>query len=77
MILGNKIFNFKKSGAANTPLALIHRVNFKIESVNYSIEEEIIKKHNSGEIDKAKLDFMIRHYNNVVKQIDIKWRVIK
>ncbi len=82
-ILGLTLFDkeqnqkWEKSGAANTPLALIHQVNFKIESVNYSIEEDIMKKHNLGEIDKGNLDFMIRHYNNVVKQIDIKWRVIK
>ena len=36
-----------------------------------------MRKHNLGEIDKAKLDYMIKHYNNVVKQIDIEWRVIK
>ena len=34
-------------------------------------------KFKAGDIDKLKLDFMIKHYNNVVKQIDVKWRVIK
>ena len=82
-ILGLSLFDkdqnkkWEKSGAANTPLALIHQVNFKIESVNFGIEDDIMKKLKLGEIDKAKLDFMVKHYNNVVKQIDIQWRVIK
>jgi len=68
---------WEKSGAANTPLALIHKVNFKIESVNFVIEDEIIKKYNEGDLDKDKLDFMVKHYNNVVASLNIKWRVVK
>ena len=68
---------WEKNGAANTPLALIHKVNFKIEDINYKIEKDIMVKFNTGEIDKVKLDYMVKLYNNVVKQIDIKWRVIK
>ena len=82
-ILGLSLFDkaqnekLEKSGAANTPLALIHQVNFKIEKVNFAIEENIMRQYNSGEIDKVRLDYMVKHYNNVVKQIDIEWRVIK
>ena len=36
-----------------------------------------MRQYNSGEIDKVRLDYMVKHYNNVVKQIDIEWRVIK
>ena len=36
-----------------------------------------MRKYESGEINKSKLDYMIKHYNNVVEQIDIEWRVIK
>ena len=36
-----------------------------------------MKQYESGEIDKSKLDNMIKRNNNVVKQIDIEWRVIK
>ena len=68
---------WERKGAANTPLALIHKVNFKVESTIYQIEDDILEKFKKGDIDKVKLDFMIKHYNNVVKQIDIKWRVIK
>ena len=82
-VLGLSLFDkvqneeWERVGAANTPLGLIHKVNFKIENINYHIEDEIMSKHRSGEIDKAKLDYMMKHYNNVIKQIDIKWRVIK
>ena len=68
---------WEKNGAVNTPLALIHKVNFKIEDINYQIEDDVMAKFKAGDIDKLKLDFMIKHYNNVVKQIDVKWRVIK
>ena len=36
-----------------------------------------MKQYELGEIDKSKLDYMIKHYNNVVKQMDIEWRVVK
>ena len=66
-----------KQGAANSPLGLIHRVNFKILAVNYVIEKSILTKVETGEISEEKLEFYIKHYNNVVKQIDIQWLVIK
>ena len=62
---------------ANSPLALIHKVNFKIEDISYDIEADILARFKAGEIDKEKLDHMVKHYNNVVNQIIIKWRVIK
>ena len=82
-VLGLSLFDkdlnkkWEKNGAANSPLALIHKVNFKIEDINYDIDADILAKFKTGEIDKAKLDYMIKHYNNVVNQIIIKWRVIK
>ena len=82
-VLGLSLFDktqnekWEESGGSNTPLALIHKVNFKIENVQYKIESDIMKKYEKGIIDKNKLDYMIRHHNNVIKQIDIEWRVIK
>ena len=82
-VLGLSLFEkaqneeWEKTGAANTPLGLIHNVNFKIEGVHYQIEDDIMKKFKAGDIDKLKLDYMVKHYNNVVKQIDVKWRVLK
>tara|TARA_Y200000002_G_scaffold339006_1_gene308719 strand:- start:116 stop:673 length:558 start_codon:yes stop_codon:yes gene_type:complete len=82
-VLGLSLFDksqniiWEKNGAANTPLALIHNINFKIESVNYLIEKDVMSKFEAGTIDKLKLDYMMKHYNNIVKEISIKWRVIK
>ena len=66
-----------KKWSCKYPLALIHQVNFRVEKVSYQIEKDIMKQYELGEIDKSKLDYMIKHYNNVVKQMDIEWRVIK
>ena len=74
-VLGLSLFDkdlnkkWEKNGAANSPLALIHKVNFKIEDISYDIDADILAKFKKGEIDKAKLDHMIKHYNNVVKNI--------
>ena len=68
---------WEKDGVANTPLALIHKVNFKIEDINYEIENDIMAKVKTGEIDESKLHYMVKYYNNVVNQIVIKWRVVK
>jgi len=64
-------------GLANSPLGLIHNVNFKIETVNYELEKSILEKFKTLEISAEKLDFYIKHHYNVVKNIKIKWRVIK
>ena len=64
-------------GAANTPLGLIHSVNFKILTVNYVLEESIRIKFEAREISRDKINYYIKHHNNVVKQIDIKWLAIK
>ena len=66
-----------KMGAANSPLGLIHNVNFEIVSSNFIFDERIRKKIKTGEIKRDELQFYVDHHNNIVKQIDIKWRVIK
>ena len=71
----NKVW--QESGVANSPLALINGVNFKIERVEYFLEDTISKRQKNGEISKAELEYMMLHHNNVVKQINIKWRVKK
>ena len=68
---------WQKNGAANSPLALIHGVNFKIEKVEYLIEDAIIKQRQTGEITEVEFERMMLHQNNVIKQINIKWRVKK
>ena len=68
---------WQEASVANSPLALIHGVNFKIERVEYLLADNISQLKKKGEINEAKLEHMMLHYNNVVKQINIKWRVKK
>ena len=49
---------WEKLGAANTPLALIHKVNFKIEETKYDIENDILAKVKDGTIDQNKLKYI-------------------
>jgi len=68
---------WQSSGAANTPLGLILGIDFKIENVQYQVEDEIMKKYNSKELTKEELEHLMKHHNNVIKQTTIKWRVKK
>ena len=63
--------------AANTPLALIHGVNFSIKDVNYVLETYYSKLLEKKEIDHDQLQEYIKKYNNVVKEMKIKWIVLK
>ena len=63
--------------AANTPLALLHGVNFLIKDVNYVLEKNYIELLNKKEIDENELKQHIAKYNNVVKEMKIKWIVVK
>ena len=82
-VLGLSLYNkelneeWTKKGFANTPLGLIHNVDFRIQSVNYSIEDDIMEKNKTGELDATQLEFYMKHHNNVIKQIDITWLVVK
>ena len=68
---------WKKNNAANTPLGLIHKINFKIEKVEYLIEPEILAQFNSGKINNSKLEFYMKHHNNIIQETRIRWRAIK
>ena len=66
-----------KDGAANSPLALIHNVNFKIIKKTLFLEKDYEKKFNAGTITREELDKDIKLYNNVVKQNHFTLKVIK
>ncbi len=63
--------------AANTPLALINDVNFKIKNVKYKLDENYTKKFKNKKIDKEQLNSDATTLNNVIKEIEIDWLVIK
>lgn len=66
-----------KEGAANSPLALIHNVNFKIINKTLFLTKEYEKKFNEKTITREELDSDIKHLNNVVKENYFKLKVIK
>ena len=82
-ILGLQLYDKKlnetwqKNKSANTPLALIHNVNFKIKDINYGLEKNYLEMLKKGEIDQAQLQSYIDKYNNVIKEMRIRWIVIK
>ena len=66
-----------KDNAANTPLAVIHNVNFKIKDVRYDLTHNYNEMIKNKKLTKDELIEMIDKYNNVVKQMFIKLVVIK
>ncbi len=82
-ILGLQLYDknlnekWEKMNAANTPLALIHGVNFIIKDVNFVLENNYVKLLNNNEIDQNELQEHIKKYNNVVKEMKIKWVALK
>ena len=49
----------------------------KIKDVNYGLEKEYLDMLNKNEINQATLQTYINKYNNVVKEMKIRWIVIK
>ena len=82
-ILGLQLYDknlnkkWEKMNAANTPLGLIHGVNFIIKDVNFVLENNYIKLLESKKIDQNELQECIKKYNNVVKEMKIKWVALK
>ena len=82
-ILGLQLFDkdlnikWEKDGAANTPLGLINKVNFKIKNVKYSLDGNYMKKYRDRKINNQEVDEDAARLNNVIKQIEIDWQVIK
>ena len=82
-VLGLSLFDQKlnrdwqKAGAANSPLGLIHNVNFNIEKYEYVLDENVVSKRNIGQLKDQELEKMMLYNNNVIKEININLRVIK
>ncbi len=82
-VLGLSLFDQKlnrdwqKAGAANSPLGLIHNVNFNIEKYEYVLDENVVSKRNIGQLKDQELEKMMLYNNNVIKEININLRAIK
>ena len=64
-------------GAANTPMAVIHNVNFKIIKNEISLEKKYDELYKNKKISTQVLEEYINKYNNVVKQTYYILKVIK
>ena len=68
---------WQKIGAANTPLAMIHNVNFKIIKNEVVLDSKYLKLLEDKKISKNELNETIEKYNNVVKQTNYILKVLK
>jgi len=68
---------WEKGGFANSPLALIHNVNFKVLNVVYHVDDKYKKLLNEKKITEAEVNEFMLKYNNVIKETQIEWSVIK
>ena len=66
-----------KLGAANTPLAIIHNVNFKIVKNEIVLNSKYMDLLKEKKISSNELNEIIEKYNNVVKQTNYILKVIK
>ena len=68
---------WEKDGNSNTPLGIIHDVNFKIKDVNITLDIKYENLYKEGKIKKEELNDIANKYNNVIKALKIIWEVKK
>jgi len=68
---------WKRTGAANSPLALYHGVDFEITGVEHVLDEPYSSDFRTGKIKEAELEGLLRKYNNVASEIRITLDVVK
>lgn len=72
-----KNMEWKEMGAANSPLALYLDVDFKIEDVNYILDDPYSSLYQEGKISVDDINRALREKNNVASEIHITLRVVK
>ena len=68
---------WKRIGAASSPLADYHGVDLEIVRVNQELTPEWSEQFKSGKVSEHQLAGIARAQNNVIKQTQIELRVIK
>ena len=82
-VLGLQLYNkdlnkkWELSGAANTPMGIIHNVDFRIKHVTHILDKKYINLLKSEKIQKDEIEDLAHKYNNVIQEIKIDWEVIK
>ena len=68
---------WKETGAANTPLALYHNVDFEVVEARHVLDEPYSTQLQNRELGSEDLQGLLRKYNNVVKESHFTLEVIK
>ena len=66
-----------KRRCANSPLGLHLDVDFLVENMELRLDEAWAPRFRKGEFTSEQLEEYARRYNNVVKEIRVRWRVNK
>jgi len=66
-----------RAGAANSPLALYHDVDFEIEEHSLLLDEPYRSQLKEGRITQAEAQALVGKYNNVASEVRITLRVVK
>jgi hypothetical protein len=68
---------WQKLGAANSPLALYHDVDFETVAINADLDEPYASAFRNGTLNEERLKNSIRTYNNVIRATEIDLKVVK
>jgi len=68
---------WREQGYANTPLADYLDVDFEVEDVQWVPADDLVERLQKGEITSTDLATSAMHEYNVLKEIQIKLRVVK
>ncbi len=64
-------------GAANSPLALYHEIDFEVTSVQHGLDESMQEAYQSGKVGDAEIHQMARLSNNILAEYRIELKVMK
>jgi len=68
---------WRRTGAANSPLALYHGVDFDLVELQEVLERKYLEDYESGRLTKVELEQIISERNNVVREFRMTLKVIK
>jgi hypothetical protein len=68
---------WKETGAANSPLALYHGVDFEVVSEEYFLDEPYSSDLQQGRLEQDELKALLRKHNNVASEISITLQAVK
>jgi hypothetical protein len=67
---------WKETGAANSPLALYHGVDFEVVSEEYFLDEPYSSDLQQGRLEQDELKALLRKHNNVASEISITLQAV-